>query len=319
VTLSFGTIPTSLLPHIQSSIGPFPSDAYVSDEFALHFTGMDNTVYHTAAISDILLPSLGTQHLKTALLSLPDFAISSVDVSSSTSSTSVSYDVTFTSSTLAYVTANSMLSSISTSTVAGNQQLLSCPLRGDNTSSMGCTVPGCKPLFYQTRLLQIDASNSLNPGISVSSTAVLMQPSPLNTGDDALAGKWGVIVTISVSTIIVQGTPVKIYAVTSSIYESGAGQSIEAVPVPPAGLRNQVKLPYGLRIDFDALDSNIPDQVVSIKWRLPTCSVKVVQAADSSLSLYQCSRRGSCDSHTGKCSCFKGYSGYNCGLQSVVL
>jgi EGF-like domain len=319
VTLSFGTIPTSLLPHIQASVGPFPSDAYVSDEFALQFTGMDNTVYTTSAISDILLPSSGTQKLKTALLSLPDFAVSSVDVTSSTTSTSVSYDVTFTSSTLAYVTANSMLSSISTSTVAGNQQLLSCPFRGDNSTSMGCTVPGCKPLFHQTRLLQIDASNSLNPGISVSSTAVLMQPAPLNAGDDALAGKWGVIVTITVSTITVQGSPVKIYSVSSSIYESGAGQSLEAIPVPPVGLRNQVKLPYGLRIDFDPLDSNIPDQVVSIKWRLPTCSVKVVQAADSSLSLYQCSRRGNCDSNTGKCTCFKGYSGYNCGQQSVVL
>jgi hypothetical protein len=40
---------------------------------------------------------------------------------------------------------------------------------------------------------------------------------------------------------------------------------------------------------------------------------------DASHEGVECSNRGQCNRGTGECNCFSGYSGYNCGSQSVTI
>jgi hypothetical protein len=53
------------------------------------------------------------------------------------------------------------------------------------------------------------------------------------------------------------------------------------------------------------------------KIRDPPCTV--VETRKGTSENYECSRRGNCDSQTGLCGCFAGYTGEDCSVQTVLV
>ncbi len=93
--------------------------------------------------------------------------------------------------------------------------------------------------------------------------------------------------------------------------------------MPPSALRTSVPGPYGLLLDFGSntqLDIDFAGSgpfTYTFSWRLPTCSVEAVRAADVDLEKAECSNRGLCDRTSGECACFRGYAGSACNEQTV--
>ena len=94
--------------------------------------------------------------------------------------------------------------------------------------------------------------------MTFNSTSILLQPSPLNVGDDLVPSVWGVIVQLTIRYLPGTPTPLR-YSATTEIYEKGGAGTVTLteLPMPPPALRLGVALPYGLTVDFDSLDANI--------------------------------------------------------------
>jgi hypothetical protein len=275
-----------------------PLGTLVGDQLSLIFQHVDGTNYSTPSISSIFTANSGAINLMKALKSLPSFAVSDVSVANAVTGTKAEYSITFDGSSLAFTLNALAQARITTAgnTVPGNQNLFICPT--DEHGSLGCTAPGCRPVYTQFRYLVQSAAAV----VSVSSTAILQQP----TGTPVSA-EWGVAVTIIISA---SGT----YSVSSTVF-GVAGLSIPEQPLPPVTLRQNIPLVYGLVVDFHAATTG----TYYIKWRLPTCAVTEVQPAGVGFEQLECSRRGQCDRKLGACKCFQGYSGANCGSQSIIV
>ena len=313
LTLDFGTIPASL------PSGTLPLSLLDIDELVLTFTTTDGTPLQTNTITNLYDPfNGGITSVTNALTSLPGFAVNAVTVTATGSSTSplVSYAITFDGGLITPTTSRAQ---VSANTVSGNQALLQCPSNLDG--SMGCVVPGCRPLFQQARLFD----TSGDPGIVLNDTAILMQPPSLydailypTAHTASTAAQWGVDVYVYIAQDGVTGQWT--YAVTSNVYGSGGGATIATTPIPPGNLRLGVPLVYGLVVDFSSSPTaSGASRGARFSWRLPTCTVTQTQSADSDYESTECGGRGNCNRATGNCACFNGYSGYACSQQTVSL
>jgi hypothetical protein len=309
LVVSFGTLPSSLS-------GALPASLYDSDELVLTYTAADGTNHTTNAVKDVFDPATtGATSLRHALVSLPNFALDSVVTSGtgSSSSPTVTYKVTFDAPATA---ATSPRLQVANNRLPGNHAMLACASNVDG--SMGCTTPGCRPLYKQARLYEFQASGGT--GVALNTASLFSQPPALAGGNTAAtAGQWGVEVYVAVS--YDAATSKYVYAVTSDVYGTGGGASVATTPIPPGSLRARVPLVYGLVADFDVDTSIIPTTGRGAKfaWRLPTCTVTQEQAADVDYESKECGGRGVCNRGTGVCACHTGYGGYSCSQQAIVL
>ena len=154
--------------------------------------------YTTNAIRNVFDPATagtgGLASMTNALVSLPNFAIDSVTVSADTvtsSSTKAVYHVTFDAPLIS--TTNPRLQ-VDNYRVSGNHALMQCLSNIDG--SMGCTTPGCRPLYKQARLYQYEANGG--GGASLNSASLFTQPAPVPNaiGDPTTPDAWGVEVQV---------------------------------------------------------------------------------------------------------------------------
>lgn len=305
VTFDFGSFPASVAN--PASFGLFDTD-----EFALLFRTPFGQNLSVSRVTDSFDTAMGAANFARALKALPGFAVSDVSVTGAISAdkAKATYNVTFDGTSLAVALSGSVSARLTATanTVPGNQALFLCPT--NSNGALGCMAAGCRPKYAQTRVLDQPAS-----GITASKTALLWQPEPAS--GVSTVGKWAVTVVVTVQ--YKAETGVQSYSVTSSLWENNAGATVDETPVPPAGtrLRNSVKMPYGLEVDFDS--GVILDGTYVFRWRLPSCTVTEVVPADKDLELAECARRGVCDRAAGACKCFPGYAGASCGMQTVVV
>jgi len=311
-TLDFYTDPTGTgRPDVDSA----------TDQFALIFTSVSGTNYTTPMIDNIWegTPESSTA-VKNALLTLPEFAVMGVEVSAvptDSGSLSVSYDLTFTGLTN-----------------TGNEFLLSCPY--NSLGSTGCPAPGCRPKFNQLRILK---APYLPPSVLLSPLSVLQQPKPLGSSaldnDELTPNVFGVEITLVINKYFMPGTTTLVYTysfVNTKVYGQAADASGEnkavtfiETPFPPMKLRSSIPGPYGILFEFGSdtqlgIDfSGSGPFTFSFGWRLPSCSVSVVQYAAKEQEKAECSNRGICNRQSGECECFDGYAGFSCAQQTVYI
>jgi len=176
ITLDFHTDPTGT---------GNPDIDLATDQFALIFTTVGGSNYTTPMIDNIWEGTPESARLvQNALLTLPEFAVTNVSVSSeptNAGSLSVSYDLTFTGPTN-----------------TGNEFLISCPY--NSLGSTGCPAPGCRPKFTQLRILQ---TSYTPPSVVMSALTVLQQPKPLGSGpgdnDETTPNVFGVEITLVIN------------------------------------------------------------------------------------------------------------------------
>lgn len=320
MSLEFATDPTGTgLPGVDVT----------SDEFVLLFTTKSGKNYTTPMIADIWNGnSDSVQNIHDALITLPEFAVTDVQVTAVAATTAqslkVEYLVTFTGKTN-----------------TGNEALLVCPY--NSQGSTGCNAPGCRPKFQQLRIFDTPI---LPNSVQVSAVTILQQPAPLvdNVGTAvstaATANVYGVETTLVIKKYPIGSTgtyfytyqfvSTKIFGRSQAVNADGvtvnqAAVTVDETPIPPEGLRKNVPGPYGLLIDFAAdtqfgvdFGANGPWSY-SFKWRLPTCTVTQESAADVAYEKAECANRGLCNRASGECECFTGYAGYNCAQQTVYV
>jgi len=311
-TLDFYTDPTGTgRPDVDAA----------TDQFALIFTSVSGTNYTTPMIDNIWegTPESSTA-VKNALLTLPEFAVMGVEVSAvptDSGSLSVSYDLTFTGLTN-----------------TGNEFLLSCPY--NSLGSTGCPAPGCRPKFNQLRILK---APYLPPSVQLSPLSVLQQPKPLGSSaldnDELTPNVFGVEITLVINKYFMPGTTTLVYTysfVNTKVYGQAADASGEnkaytsvETPFPPMKLRSSIPGPYGILFEFGSdtqlsIDfSGSGPFTFSFGWRLPSCSVSVIQYAAKEQEKAECSNRGICNRQSGECECFDSYAGYSCAQQTVYI
>lgn len=321
VSLDFGSLPSAASGSLSTA------DIYNTDELTLGFTTKDNTVFWTGRIADVYeRDATAVSNIKSSLTSLPNFAVSDVQVSARdwVSDAKVEYDVTFKGNSLeqAMIGQLSFLMSSNTvagNTVSGNQNFLKC-YTDSNNYALGCNHEGCRPKVTQPRVMIVEG----DADIMVNANSVLRHYDLSSTATWATPGVWGIEATVTVN---FDGT----YATYSIAYAAyGASLNCDDVmmrdtdvkcaeqPVPPMELRKNVPVGFGLHIDFP--DTFATGQTsTEIKYRLAKCTVTQADAANADYEVYECSNRGVCDRKSGTCTCFQGYNGYNCGQQTIVV
>ena len=312
VTLDFHTDPTGT---------GNPNVDLMTDQFALIFTTVSGKNYTTPMIDNVWTGSASSAAaMQNALLTLPEFAVMGVEVSSTPTnagSLAVSYDLTFTGVTN-----------------TGNEFLMSCPY--NSLGSTGCPAPGCRPKLTQLRILQ---ASYTPPSVVLSALSVLQQPKPLGSGagdnGPTTPNVFGVEITLVINKYFMPGTTTVVYTysfVNTKVYGqtvdvSGANHALTFIetPFPPPALRGGIPGPYGVSFDFGSdtqlgIDfSGAGPFTYSFGWRLPSCSVEVVQQAAVEQEKAECSNRGLCNRLNGQCECFHGYAGFSCSQQTVYV
>jgi len=99
---------------------------------------------------------------------------------------------------------------------------------------------------------------------------------------------------------------------------------VSASPIPPVGLRENLRGPFGLVVNMSTNQDIANDLQASVDagqsgpwsfsvaWRLPSCSVTLVESTITPRKLVECGNRGVCNYEDGKCTCFGGYGGAAC-------
>jgi hypothetical protein len=212
-------------------------------------------------------------------------------------------------------------------TVSGNQALLACDAVGDYIT--GCKGDGCRPAHKQPRLLDTQYTGSVFASVhedSVLTQDVEYEDSNGVVYDFSTAGVWGVSVTITVTSDGYGSDNKKSdgslglssYRYDVSVYGQSVYSSPE-MPLPPDDLRANVPITRGLFVAMNKGAIPAGTSTMTVSWRLPTCKVDQVQAADKHFESFECSNRGVCDRKSGQCQCFAGYAGYNCGQQTIIV
>jgi hypothetical protein len=314
VTIDFGTLPGGSL-----------EEAYGKDDIILVFRDTFGRNHTTRRISNILRPGSGQESLVASLTSLSAFAISELEVSGTGTATTpqVSYRITFDGRKFEYtisVDADGVLhkvpvaaQTVSGNTVPGNQALLQCVTMPNSKYLGGCSGPGCSPLFKQPRILDIPAGAP----VRMSDHVVLQQKEPATASLANVPGAWGTTVRVTIYDKDING--MQWYSVSSTLFGSEQGDSLSFTPIPPAELRKEVNLMYGLAVDFDDGPKYLTPGTYVFRWRLATCSSRVARPASFQYELAECSNRGICDRQRGLCRCFHSFYGANCGQQSVII
>ena len=113
----------------------------------------------------------------------------------------------------------------------------------------------------------------------------------------------------------------------TTVDASGTNHALTFIetPFPPPALRSGIPGPYGVSFDFGSdtqlgIDfSGAGPFTYSFGWRLPSCSIEVVQQAAVEQEKAECSNRGLCNRLNGQCECFHGYAGFSCSQQTVYV
>lgn len=264
------------------------SDSVENDELALKFTDNHNETWWTQRISGIFSNATASADIKEALESIPNFKIPEVEVNPVDYGRDgeVQYLITFLSER------NS-----------GNQTLLQCDF------PLGCMTDGCQPMYKQPRVVNADAGA---PGI---------------TADSVLEGYDGssdfTVYDIEVDVVVSAGTAS--YNTYSTQFTVNGVVDASAVnhgriPNGAAGKGtgyDHAVAGHGLFLEFTGPLHTTGTYTIS--YAVPKCTVVEVVAANSEKEDIECSGRGSCDAETGTCSCFEGYYGDHCYLQTILV
>merc|ERR1712100_27092 len=115
------------------------------------------------------------------------------------------------------------------------------------------------------------------------------------------------------------------YLVTSMsgfVTTDSAALGAVATVVSSGGAFGTVSGPAGSPASTTASDTNDMDLYQAIDSATGTIAVVVTESAATTATTYnyvaQCSNRGTCDSATGLCKCFKGYSNDNRNEQNML-
>ena len=195
----------------------------------------------------------------------------------------------------------------------------------------GCTAAGCRPRHRQLRALRV--APALPAGFVVDPVAVLRQPDKAPGGGDGAppADGWAVETTLRLVRVA-PGVVSFAWADTAVFGVPVSREDTPLTPLPPAALRRPLRGPLGLLLqlaeDDDALVMDdlraagaggaLGPWALRFAWRLPSCTVTVVQSAAPAAAAAECSSRGVCDREAGECKCFAGWAGVNCGAAALT-
>lgn len=314
LTLSFPGLPLS-----SSNALPLDTD---SDEVALAATEplSGSRMTSSAARGVWAGTPEAAEALRVVLSALPRYGGVGLSVApalpmpSTGSSLFVAYDFTFSADALiAFGGDPPLLSCVGTITAGG--------LMG------GCTSAGCLPRLRQLRALQLP--QFCPDTISLDPRAVLKQPDAAPDGSAAPADGWGVATSLLLTRI----APARLAFqwVDTLVYGQPIVFGGAAAPLPPGILRSALSGPFGLLLQLSEQDdAQLMDDLfaagagdqqgpwrLDFAWRLPACSVTVLQTHLPVIEATECSDKGVCSRDSGKCQCFPGWEGVNCDTAAI--
>ena len=293
----------------------------VDGDLAIYFTDNTGEVWVTNRIVDVLAGTAAdaAAKVKTALEALPNFRIPSVSVTAGTdTATTRSFTVQFTD------TRN-----------AGNQALLSFD------SPLGCHVAGCHPMYKQPMRTLIGSESvgaSVDATVQADLTWAITADSQVQTDEiTGYNGELDFTITVSIFPSAVAATydaanPATFPSHSYSVAWSVGGTPISARPLPENRLtdtgvgRYRVPLGYGMYVSLPATFyktqwpvAAAADYTVPITVNIAKATAAQTVSANAKHEDQECSGRGHCDITTGSCSCFEGYYGDHCGMQTILV
>ena len=334
----------------------------LAGDLVLTFIDSHGEQWQTARIPDVFSQTYAeaASRVQTALFGIPNYRASHVTVadapcvaSTSTTMSSVSYDVTFHPPRMGH-----------------RQQLLRC-----DALPLGCTSPGCSPMYTQPNnwmapgwaatwvgqawtgawnggiggvVYLLDNSPGTLPSDSPWDSAVQFAtvfPSvtdddnyPFIAPDSVLDNSgWGPYDQAGVQLVITK-SPLDALAVYSVYWDIGNTGVFPGSPlIPPQFIpfsdmletgMSHVFIGYGMYVNLNVgtraapvgnagLNHNTLSQSLTLVFYVATARCNVVEsvAPDPELEHVECSGRGLCDRRTGVCKCATGYAGDDCGLE----
>ena len=216
------------------------------------------------------------------------------------------------------------------SRVSGNQQLIQCDF------PLGCMTAGCQPMYAQPR---IEVSSSA-ADVALTTDSVFTQYYPENYATEAVAAvntvagspydaRITVTVVADAGDATEDGGAALLFPGASEIanYYTVEIDYLDAdLVVANEVLVAQQRIPeqfahvdigYGLALTFGSRTTAAAEYTIDIG--IPRCEVSQETAAHPEREDMQCSGRGTCDSASGVCSCFEGFYGDHCALQTILV